>query len=163
MTLDELFTVRQTSAELGISDTRVRQLGHPGGPLEARRVGRRVLITKTSVYRRRAAVGTPPGVQRALYRFRYLRDLTSFVPKPHLHFYTLSRREILNATAWRLFGTSGEARRLCLHRAALRGLEAGARRDWAGLEGATREVANVFDELRRAPRPPEDEAKRWFS
>lgn len=163
MTPDELFTVRQTSAKLGVSGTRVRQLSRKGGPLEARRVGRRVLITRASVYRRRVTVGTPPGVQRALYKLRYLRDLTVFVPKPHLHFYTLEHREVLNAVAWRLFGAFGEGYRLRLHRAALDGLEAAAHRDWAGLERASYKIADILYELRHAPQPAEPEDQRVLS
>ena len=76
---DDYLTLDETADLLRISRTRTRQLIREG-KLEATREGRRLRVTRASVYARIGEQVTPPGVQRMLYFARHFRDLTSVDP-----------------------------------------------------------------------------------
>ena len=157
----ETCTVTETAELLGVSRTRVMHLLSMK-KLEGEKQGSRYLITRSSVYRRIASVDTPPGVQRLLYRGRFVRELTR--PRDAPSSSRWNWQGTLTAYARHLFGSPEAAPyRAKLHSAACEVFKAVKLRDWRRVERAQAELHLVWLEYEFVAEPLEPAFKTWVA
>ncbi|CAA9560154.1 MAG: hypothetical protein AVDCRST_MAG86-550 [uncultured Truepera sp.] len=154
---DDHLTLDETAELLRVGRTRTRQLILEG-KLDATKEGNRYRVTRASVYARIGEQTTPPGVQRTLYFARHFRDLTSVSPAEVGRW---GHKAALAQVSVQMFGSEqAKPYRELVGQAAERMLEAGAAKDWKGLETARGELDDVLTEYEFVAAPFSTEARQ---